>query len=159
MPLIKFIETAEQADDQHGRERKDSFVVPEGDSEAEKILGTGTDSLEPHESFPGKHRWDPYATWTEAEERAVLWKTDLQLLLFFCIISIGLAIDRHNLSNALTDNFLEDLGLNTNDFNHGHMVTILGVLVSDFPTQMLILKCGFRNIFPWIIMAWGTVCE
>jgi len=159
MPLVKFVETTPSAEDGPYRERHDSFVVPEGDSETEKILGTGTDSLEPHASFVGNHRWDPHATWTDKEERAVLWKTDMHLLVFFCVISVGLAVDRHNLSNALTDNFLEDLGLNTDDFNYGHMLSILAILLSEFPTQMLILKYRFRNVFPWLIMAWGIVCE
>lgn len=38
----------------------------------------------PHDSYEGKHRWDPLATWTAAEERRVVRKTDLKLLTMLC---------------------------------------------------------------------------
>ena len=44
------------------------------------------DTLAPHESYEGRHRWDPSATWTEEEERRVVWKTDLFLLSWICIM-------------------------------------------------------------------------
>jgi hypothetical protein len=43
-------------------------------------------ALKPHESYEGAHRWDPYATWTPAEERKVLLKTDLMLLSWLCVM-------------------------------------------------------------------------
>ena len=36
--------------------------------------------IEPHDTYEGKHRWDPHAEWTPAEERAVVRKTDFLLL-------------------------------------------------------------------------------
>lgn len=44
------------------------------------------DSLPPHESYEGKHRWDPKAVWTPQEEAKVVWKTDLYLLLWLCVM-------------------------------------------------------------------------
>ena len=43
-------------------------------------------SLPPHESYEGVHRWDPGATWTAAEEAAVVRKTDLYLLSWICLM-------------------------------------------------------------------------
>lgn len=40
----------------------------------------------PHESYEGFHRFDPTATWTEQEERRVIWKTDLYLLTALCVM-------------------------------------------------------------------------
>lgn len=38
-------------------------------------------------------------------------------IMFFC-----LELDRSNINQANTDNFLPDLGMNTNDFNLGQML-------------------------------------
>jgi hypothetical protein len=45
-----------------------------------------SDALAPHESYEGRHRYDPGATWTEQEERRVVWKTDLYLLSWICVM-------------------------------------------------------------------------
>ena len=45
-----------------------------------------SDALPPHESYEGLHRYDPGATWTEAEERKVVRKTDLILLSWLCVM-------------------------------------------------------------------------
>ena len=44
------------------------------------------DALPPHDSYEGLHRWDPQATWTEAEERKLVWKTDFYLLTWICVM-------------------------------------------------------------------------
>lgn len=41
--------------------------------------------LRPHETYEGAHRWDPEATWTEAEEKRVVLKTDIRLLAWLCL--------------------------------------------------------------------------
>lgn len=43
-------------------------------------------AIQPHDSYEGAHRFDPYATWTEAEERAAVRKTDLRLLTWLCVM-------------------------------------------------------------------------
>jgi hypothetical protein len=85
---------------------------------AEVGRATLAHKVPPHESFEGSHRWDPSAEWTPQEERAVVWKTDLRLMSWICLMFLGLQLDRGNLSNALTDKFLDDLGLITNDYNN-----------------------------------------
>ena len=141
------------------RERKDSVIETRRFSKPGKSGDNQLEQVEPHQNFTGRHRWDPDALWSAEEDARVVRKTDLHLLLCFCAMNVGLAIDRHNLANALTDDFLGDLGLTTTDYNNGGTATMLALLLSEFPTQMLIVRYGFRNIFPWIIMAWGTVCE
>lgn len=44
------------------------------------------DALPPHESFEGRHRWDPAATWTPQEEAVIVRKTDLYLLSWLCLM-------------------------------------------------------------------------
>lgn len=40
----------------------------------------------PHESYEGYHRFDPDASWSPQEERAVVLKTDLMLLIWVCVM-------------------------------------------------------------------------
>lgn len=75
-------------------------------------------SLKPHPSYEGCHRWDPDAEWSPEEEAKVVRKADFYLLSWVCFMFFGLQLDRGNLSNAVTDNLLADLGMNTNDYNN-----------------------------------------
>jgi hypothetical protein len=75
-------------------------------------------------------QFDPYFTWTEEEEKKLVWKLDwhvcawavrfsgLQIrhLLTFhqCVMFFGLQVDRGNLVQAVSDNLLAELNLNTN---------------------------------------------
>lgn len=53
-------------------------------------IGVGQDQLAgvtpPHESYEGYHRFDPLASWTAKEERAVVLKTDILLLSWVCVM-------------------------------------------------------------------------
>lgn len=88
-----------------------------------------SDLVPPHESYEGRHRWDPTATWTAAEERAVVRKTDLKLLTWLCVMFFGLQLDRGNLSNALADDFLKDMKLSSDDYNNVRLDVMLCVAV------------------------------
>ena len=45
-----------------------------------------SDRLPPHESYEGRHRWDPEMSWTPEEEQKVIRKTDLYLLSCLCVM-------------------------------------------------------------------------
>ena len=74
-------------------------------------------ALPPHESYEGRHRWDPNFQWDAAEERKCVRKTDMYLLSWICIMFFGLQLDRGNIQQALTDDLLTDLNLTSNDYN------------------------------------------
>jgi hypothetical protein len=42
--------------------------------------------VHPHDSYEGGHRFDPFATWTEEEERRAVRKTDIRLLVWLCVM-------------------------------------------------------------------------
>ncbi|KAL5050908.1 hypothetical protein BDW71DRAFT_194036 [Aspergillus fruticulosus] len=117
----------------------------EDDKSSKAAPAVGQENLSgvipPHESYEGHHRFDPTATWTEEEEKR-----------FF-----GLQLDRGNLSNALTDNFLDDLNLTTDDYNNGTTIQLLCFLAAEFPVQLLIKRFGFRRVLPTLMLLWSLV--
>ncbi|KAK6227268.1 major facilitator superfamily transporter [Colletotrichum tabaci] len=116
-----------------------------------------SDLVQPHESYEGKHRWDPAATWTAAEERKVVRITDLKLLSMLCVMFFGLQLDRGNLSNALADDFLKDMKLSSDDYNNGNTIQLVCFLAAEFPVQLLTKRFGFKYVLPTLMMMWGTV--
>jgi hypothetical protein len=62
-----------------------------------------SETLAPHESYEGRHRWDPSFTWTEAEEKRVVRKTDMFLLSWLCVM---VGIVDHVLNLRLTGTVL-----------------------------------------------------
>ncbi|KAF2721643.1 MFS general substrate transporter [Polychaeton citri CBS 116435] len=114
-------------------------------------------SLKPSDSYEGSHRWDPDATWTPQEETRVVRKIDSRLLAWICVMFFGLQLDRGNLSNALTDDLLNDLDMTPNDYNNGTTVQLICFLATEFPVQLLIKRYGFKQVLPFLMMAWGTV--
>ena len=70
--------------------------------------------FQPTEKYENLHRFDPSARWTWAEELPLINKIDWKITAWACIAFFALDLDRGNLSQANTDNFLEDLGMSTN---------------------------------------------
>lgn len=53
-----------------------------------------------------------------------------------------LELDRGNIANALTDKFMEDVGVTQNQFNVGQQMLSLGIVLFEIPSNMILYRVG-----------------
>lgn len=101
--------------------------------------------------------FDPDLEWTEEEEKKLIRKLDWRVSLSSCIMFIALQVDRGNLAQAVSDNLLKDIGLNTNDYNTGNVVFLVCFLLAEIPSQLISKALGPDVFIPFQICAWSIV--
>ncbi|UOH80488.1 hypothetical protein LQV05_003142 [Cryptococcus neoformans] len=112
---------------------------------------------EPPDSYESKHRWDPEAKWTTREEARLRRKLDIRVAVFACICFAALQLDRGNISNALSDGMLADIGVTTAAYNTGMTLFYCCFLFAELPSQMISKKLGSDVWIPIQMMTWSVV--
>lgn len=51
-------------------------------------------------------------------------------------------LDRGNISNAITDSFMEDVGIDQDQFNVGQQMLSLGIVLFEIPSNMILYRVG-----------------
>ena len=113
----------------------------------------------PIDSYEGRHRYDPKARWTPEEEHKIVQKIDWRICSWACLMFFALQLDRGNISQALSDNMLGDLGLTTNDYNTGQTIFFLTFLAAELPSQLISKKLGPDNWISIQMVTWSIVAS
>ncbi|KAI0064887.1 allantoate permease [Artomyces pyxidatus] len=111
----------------------------------------------PTDRYENLHRFNPNARWTYREEQALVRKLDWRVMLWAAISFTALNLDRSNVNQANTDNFLGDLHLSTDDFNWGNSIFRIGFLCAELPSQMVSKRVGPDRWIPIQMCVWSII--
>ena len=118
-----------------------------------------TESYVPIDKYEGRHRYDPHFKWTASEEKKLVLKIDLRICSWVCLTFFALQLDRANIVQALTDNMLKDLNMNTNNYNYGQTIFYLCFLCAELPSQLISKKLGPDRWIPIQMISWSIVAS
>ncbi|KAH9982781.1 major facilitator superfamily domain-containing protein [Lactifluus volemus] len=104
----------------------------------------------PPPSYENTHRFDPNARWTWREEKRLVRKIDLRIMLWAFVMFFALDLDRSNISQANTDNFLEDLHITTTTSIWKDFIPVL-------PSQLISKRVGPDVWIPTQMVLWSVV--
>ncbi|KAH7123010.1 alternative sulfate transporter [Dactylonectria macrodidyma] len=98
-----------------------------------------------------------HVDWTREEELKVKRKLDFIIMPLLTLGFFCLQLDRGNIANAITDNFMEDVGINQDQFNVGQQMLSLGIVLTEIPSNMILYRVGPGKWLTLQLFLFGTV--
>ncbi|KKA19078.1 Transporter [Rasamsonia emersonii CBS 393.64] len=132
---------------------------PQGAEDAAFDMTEDIRYYKPIDTYEGIHRWDPEFEWEEWEEKKIVRKIDLRICTFACLTFFALQLDRGNIVQALSDNMLADLKMNTNDYNTGQTIFYICFLCAELPSQLVSKKLGPDRWIPIQMVCWSLIAS
>ncbi|KAI1610260.1 major facilitator superfamily domain-containing protein [Exophiala viscosa] len=108
--------------------------------------------------YEGRHRFDPTCRWSATEEKRLVRKLDWRIMAWVWVMFSSLDLVRRNVNPAISDNMLDELDMNTNDFNTGQTIYLTSFLAAELPGGLLSKKIGPDVMTPIAICIWGVIC-
>ncbi|KAK3984423.1 major facilitator superfamily domain-containing protein [Cladorrhinum sp. PSN332] len=108
-------------------------------------------------AYENRHRFQSEFQWTAEEEKKVLKKIDVRIMILAWIMFCALEIHRRNIHRAISDDMLKDLGMTTNDFNYGQSVFLGSFLAAELPPRLISKRVGIDRWIPTITVGWSIV--
>lgn len=114
-------------------------------------------NLYENSQYECRHVFDPDFEWEPEEEKKLKWKLEYRVCLWACVMFFFLQLDRGNISQALSDTFLKDLNLTTNQYNLGMTLFYVSFLIAELPSQLISKRVGPDRWIPTQITLWSIV--
>ncbi|KAL2755563.1 hypothetical protein ACRALDRAFT_1051083 [Sodiomyces alcalophilus JCM 7366] len=92
-------------------------------------------------SYENRHRFDPSFQWTADEERKLVRKIDLRIMLWAWIMFLSLDLHRKSINRAISDN----------------MIFLVSFLAAELPSGLISKRLGADRWIPTIIVGWSIV--
>ena len=85
----------------------------------------------------------------------MLWKLDIRLIPWLCLLYLISFLDRTNIGNAKLDGLQKDLKLTSNEYNDSLTIFFLSYSLSEPVTQILLKRLRPSIFLPSIMVLWG----
>ncbi|KKF93560.1 putative transporter [Ceratocystis platani] len=107
--------------------------------------------------YENRHRFDPDFEWTADEEKKLIRKIDIRIVLLAWVMFCSLDLNRRNINRAISDNLLPELNMTTNDFNYGQTIFLTSFLAAELPSGLISKRLGADRWIPALIICWSIV--
>jgi hypothetical protein len=102
---------------------------------------------------------EKYGIYCRSSYNANECQIDKRICTFVCLMFFALQLDRGNISQALSGGLLNDLGINTNEYNYGQTIFYVSFLLAELPSQLISKKIGPDNWIPIQMVSWSLVAS